>query len=149
MPLLLRVNALQASCFPLWSHFLLLTRSTSTWNTCWPLLESTAKMSPLPQFPSGPFYPRVLLHAAHFPCPTYLFQALHILQILPWCCLFGEIFLPLSCWPGILPRALIAPCVSPPFLFYTILYLLFVFLNLSVNSKTRVGSSCFYFVSQL
>ena len=62
---------------------------------------------------------------------------------------FGKFFLPLNCWPGILPRALIAACVCPSLLFYTILYLLFIFLNLSVNSKTHVGSSCFCFVSQL
>lgn len=62
---------------------------------------------------------------------------------------FGTFFLLLNCWPGILPRALIAPCVSPSLLFYTILYLLLIFLNLSVTSETRVGSSCFCFVSQL
>lgn len=150
MPPLLRVNAPHVSCFPLWSHFLLLVPWTPClWSTCWLLLESTTKMSPHPQFPLGRSTLGCYCLQPSFPAPPTYFRLCTSCGFCFDVVYFGKFFLPLNCWPGILPRALPAPCVSPSLLFYTILYLLFISLTLLVNSKTQVGSSCFCFVSQL
>lgn len=132
---------LRVSCFPLWSHFLLLVPCTPT--------RVNNKNESTSRFPLGLSTLGCYCMQPSFPAPPTYFRLCTSCRFCFDVVDFGKFFLPLNCWPGILPRALIAACVCPSLLFYTILYLLFIFLNLSVNSKTHVGSSCFCFVSQL
>ena len=103
----------------------------------------------IPSFPLGRSTLGCYFLQPSFPAPPTYFRLCTSCGFCFDVVYFGKFFLPLNCWPGILPRALTAPCVSPSLLFHTILYLLFISLALLVNSKTQVGSSCFCFVSQL